>query len=192
MNDVIEKPYCYGKTLPENISVKEIHHDFANIMQFLKENNIVPESVSDSVENLQKKYNKRVILHSQLQELVKFWNLSMCNTQQYVGEVPYYNQLELNDFIKEHNINIDKLMLVATPDTVIDEREMYETMRSIKTRRLEFEMATQEIRDELRKLQVKRDPIVLLETQSDFGLAYVIITAWGAEEKALWNLPSLS
>lgn len=195
--ETLEKPHCLKNVYPENPSVKDVHHDFANISEYQKKENLFPKNISEEIDHLEMKYGKKILLHHQLHTLLKFWNLKLCSTDKYVDEVPYYNQMEIHDFVKEHNIDPNKLSLVATSDTILDRQEMmkelHELQKSMYEKMIKFEEDTRSIRDEWNQIQLKKDPIVLLEVQTEnFGLAYVIVSAWGAEEKALWNLPSIN
>ena len=196
-----EMPICFGKTIPPDPSIKDVHSDFSKITSFAVQSEIISKDLSKQIEAAQLKYNKKIILQRHLNDIVRFWNLVIGSPSDYVGEVPYYNQLEIHDFVKEFGMNPQQFILVATPDTMINyhecQKEITAIERKIELRRRSFEVENASLIDALnmldRKIHLIKDPIVLHKIMMLNGEpAYVIVTAWGAEEVALWNLPSLS
>lgn len=166
----IKEPICLTGILPKNPTIKDVHNDFA---LFLKKGNRTV-------------LGKRALSETELNNLVKFWNLKISNTKEFIGDIPYYNQLEIIHFLESNpKVNEEDILIIATSDQLLDIHSIKSEIASIRYKLQNKYSKLEKIENELR---LAKDPIVVLPYD---GL-YLVITAWGPEEKALWNLPSLS
>lgn len=178
--ETITKPQYLAHTEPQEISIEKLHQDFHLSSKYLLKSGIYK---SEDFEYYVENYPNSIITHQELSKIVDFWKLDICHPSEFIGEIPYKNQLEIVDFL-EHLQESEKgkeseILVVATPDLVYKKHQEFEKLEKLKIG-LQFKRI---------ELILKEDPIILypisFTQQGQSILAYLIITLWGNEAKIL-------
>jgi hypothetical protein len=200
MTELLEKPIYISGDVPKDVSPKHLHQDFKMSSKYLLESGIMSDKTEYGYSYFEKYYYNQIITESELIKLVEFWNLGLVTPENYIGEIPYLNQVEIYDFfktleekeIKQHSDPKKSLLIVSTKDLIYDKDYFLLEKKKIEDRIIKRNNQIFKIYEEMiMKHWLKNDPIVLypinnFETnQNCVEKAYIIVTAWGDEAQMI-------
>lgn len=193
MIDTTEAPIYVSKKLEKAPTAIDIHNDFILSMDYrvkwdtlIKENNEIPY--------FKEKYQKNIILADELEKLCDFWNLTTIKPKDYIGDIPFYNQLMTFDFFKkisesDKNDIEDGIYIVSSKDMIFNPYEISHKLKELKEKLRDKvsqlrHLGYLRLYHENQKKFVIPDPIILYKPKSELNL-FIVVTAWGAEENLI-------